>query len=93
MLIYVIIYVILFKCHGKYLPTLKSCAFEACTDAIEESEDGVYMPKIIGPTIPLPLLPKLGYKMIPLGRNWSYGVVALIFAAIEYRRWGDSTEK
>lgn len=55
-------------------------------NAIEESDDGVYMTEISGPTIPLPLLPKLGYKMIPLGKNWSYGVAALIFAAIEYRK-------
>ena len=68
-------------------PAIK--AFEACVSAIEESEGGVYMPEISGPTIPLPLLPKLGYKMIPLGKNWSYGVAALIFAAIEYKRWGE----
>ena len=61
-------------------------AFEACVNAVEESEEGVYMPEISGPTIPLPLFPKLGYKMIPLGKNWSYGVAALIFAAIEYKR-------
>lgn len=65
-------------------PAIK--AFEACVNAIEESDDGVYMTEISGPTIPLPLLPKLGYKMIPLGKNWSYGVAALIFAAIEYRK-------
>ena len=65
-------------------PAIK--AFEACVNAMEESDDGVYMTEISGPTIPLPLLPKLGYKMIPLGKNWSYGVAALIFAAIEYRK-------
>ena len=65
-------------------PAIK--AFEACVHALEETADGVYMPEISGPTIPLPLLPKLGYKMIPLGKNWSYGVAALIFAAIEYKK-------
>lgn len=70
---------------AKFLePAIK--AFEACVNAMEESDDGVYMTEISGPTIPLPLLPKLGYKMIPLGKNWSYGVAALIFAAIEYRK-------
>ena len=44
------------------------------------------MTEISGPTIPLPLFPTLGYKMIPLGKNWSYGVAALIFAAIEYKK-------
>ena len=60
-------------------------AFEACINAMEESNEGVYMTEISGPTIPLPLLPKLGYKMVPLGKNWSYGIAALIFAAIEYK--------
>ena len=65
-------------------PAIK--AFEACVHALEETADGVYMPEISGPTIPLPLLPKLGYKMIPLGKNRSYGIAALIFAAIEYKK-------
>ena len=46
------------------------------------------MPEISGPTIPMPLSPKLGYLAVPLGKNWSYGVAALIFAAIEYKRCG-----
>ena len=61
-------------------------AFEACVNAIEESEAGIYMPEISGPTIPVPLFPKLGYKLVPLGKNWSYGIAALIFAAIEYKK-------
>ena len=61
-------------------------AFEACVNAMEESDEGVYMTEISGPTIPLPLIPKLGYKMIPLGKNWSYGIAALIFAAMEYKK-------
>ena len=65
-------------------PAIK--AFEACVNAIEEGEEGIFMPEISGPTIPLPLLPKLGYELVPLGKNWSYGVAALIFAAIEYKR-------
>ena len=66
-------------------PAIK--AFEACVDAMEETDGGVYMTEISGPTIPLPLLPKLGYKLVPLGKNWSYGVAALIFAAMEYKRY------
>ena len=53
---------------------------------MEEDDDGIYMTEISGPTIPLPVLPKLGYTAVPLGKNWSYGVAALIFAAIEYKR-------
>ena len=60
-------------------------AFRACVDAMEEGDGGIYMTEISGPTIPLPLLPKLGYKLVPLGKNWSYGVAALIFAAIAYQ--------
>lgn len=61
-------------------------AFYACVDAMEFSEDGVYMTEISGPTIPVPVFPKLGYQLMPLGKNWSYGVAALIFAAIEYNK-------
>lgn len=61
-------------------------AFEACVEALEEHEGGVWMPEISGPTIPLPLLPGLGYTRIPRGKNWSYGIAALIFAANAYRK-------
>lgn len=71
-------------------PAIK--AFEACVNAIEENADGVYMTEISGPTIPLPVFPKLGYKLVPLGKNWSYGVAALIFAAIEYKKYFASIE-
>ena len=61
-------------------------AFYACVDAMEINEEGLFMTEISGPTIPLPLFPKLGYTMVPLGKNWSYGIAALIFAAIEYKK-------
>lgn len=67
-------------------------AFAACVEAIEESESGVYMPEISGPTIPVPVFPKAGYKLVPIGKNWSYGVAALLFAAIEYKRLFDAKE-
>ena len=60
-------------------------AFRACVDAMEETDAGVYMTEISGPTIPVPVFPKLGYQAVPLGKNWSYGIAALIFAAIAYR--------
>ncbi len=70
---------------SKFLePALK--AFYACTDAIKEELDEVSFPEISGPTIPLPVFPKLGYLMIPRKSNWSYGIAALIFAAIEYKQ-------
>ena len=61
-------------------------AFEAVVSAMELTDGGVYMTEISGPTIPVPLFPKLGYKLVPRGKNWSYGIAALIFAAIEYKR-------
>ena len=61
-------------------------AFMACVDAMDDTDEGIYMTNISGPTIPLPLLPKLGYTLVPVGKNWSYGVAALIFAAIEYKK-------
>ena len=61
-------------------------AFYTVVDAIEEENGNVFMTEISGPTIPVPLFPKLGYKLVPKGKNWSYGVAALIFAAIEYKK-------
>ena len=66
-------------------------AFEACVSEIEENASGIYMTEISGPTIPMPVFPKLGYKLVPLGKNWSYGVAALIFAAIEYKKLLESS--
>lgn len=65
-------------------PAIK--AFQACVDAMEEEDGAVFMTEISGPTIPVPVFPKLGYQLMPLGKNWSYGVAALIFAAIEYKK-------
>ena len=61
-------------------------AFITCVDAIIERDGKLYLPEISGPTIPLQVFPKLGYKLVPTGENWSYGVAALIFAAIEYKK-------
>ncbi len=61
-------------------------AFHACTDAIQVNQNEVIFPEISGPTIPLPVFPKLGYLLILKGSNWSYGIAALIFAAVEYKK-------
>lgn len=66
-------------------PAIK--AFYACVNAIEEKEEGMFFKEISGPTIPLPIFPKLGYKLTPKNANWSYGLAALIFAAIEYKKY------
>ena len=61
-------------------------AFISCVNAIVEKDNGLFLPEISGPTIPLQVFPKFAYKKVPLGENWSYGVAALIFAAIEYKK-------
>ncbi len=58
-------------------------ALYAVIDALEEENGRLVMPEISGPTIPMPLFPYLGYKLIPKGKNWSYGLAALIFAGIQ----------
>lgn len=40
------------------------------------------LPGISGPTIPLPLLPRTGYRLVPQGRDHSYGIAAQVFAAL-----------
>lgn len=59
-------------------------ALFAVLDALYIEDGHLYMPEISGPTIPMPLFPYLGYKLIPRGKNWSYGLAALIFAGIQY---------
>lgn len=66
-------------------PAIK--AFKAVVDSIYDKDGGVYLPEISGPTIPLQLFPYLGYKLTPRGKNWSYGVAALVFAAVEYKKY------
>ena len=61
-------------------------AFMAVTSAVQISKDAVLMPEISGPTIPLAVFPYWGYKGVPRKANWSYGIAALLFAAVEYHR-------
>ncbi|MDP2425113.1 MAG: glycoside hydrolase family 88 protein [Candidatus Izemoplasmatales bacterium] len=68
-----------------YLEPAKKAYF-AVVDAIEQNDQELAMPEISGPTIPVPLFPYLGYKFVPRGKNWSYGLAALLFAAIEYEK-------
>jgi unsaturated rhamnogalacturonyl hydrolase len=60
-------------------------AFKAVAESITSSTyNGVFMPEISVPTIPLPLFPYLGYKLTPRAKNVTYGIAAAVFAAIEY---------
>ena len=41
------------------------------------------MREVSAPTVPLPLLPRLGYALVPRAADLSYGLAALFIAAIE----------
>lgn len=62
--------------------------FHAVASAIGEDRKGLYLPEVSAPTIPLHILPGLCYRLTPKGKNLSYGLAALAFAAMEIRRAG-----
>lgn len=64
------------------IPALR--AYRCVVDALETKDGKIAMPEISGPTIPVPLFPYLGYRLVPKGKNWSYGLAALIMASIEF---------
>ncbi len=67
----------------------KTAGFKAINSLINDLEikKGLLsMPYISGPTIPLQIFPKLGYKLIPRKNDWPYGLAALILAGIEYKK-------
>ena len=64
-------------------------AFRSVVDSLVEGPDGrLSMPEISAPTIPLPVFPRLGYRLVPRGADYAYGIAALILAAVETRRMG-----
>jgi len=67
-------------------------AYDALVLNLVFEKHEVYMKEISGPTIPLQVFPYLGYKLIPKGRNWPYGVAAMIFAAIAQDKWQNKNE-
>lgn len=62
-------------------PALK--AYDWVESCIKERDGAWYMTRISGPTIPVPLVPWLGYALVPRGSNWTYGLAGYIFATIE----------
>ena len=67
----------------EYLPYAEK-AYEFVLSCIKVKDNGkVLMTKISGPTIPLPLLPYIGYAWVPTGSNWYYGIASFVWAAIE----------
>lgn len=67
-------------------------AYESLISNMEYKDNEVFMTEISGPTIPLQVLPYLGYKVIPKGKNWSFGLAAMIFAGIAFDQWNKSVE-
>jgi len=59
-------------------------AYNCCLDSlIFDKNGGVFFPEISRPTVPMQVIPELWYRLLPRGKNWNYGVAALIFAAIQ----------
>ena len=58
-------------------------AFSAVVNDIREDSKGLCLPFISAPTIPVPGAPLPGYLLTPTGKNLTYGLAALIFAALE----------
>jgi len=58
-------------------------AWDALVDNLGEPDSPPAMGEISLPTIPLHILPRLGYLAVPKGRDVSYGLAALFLAAIE----------
>lgn len=68
-------------------PAIK--ALEAVVNDLIYRNNMLSMDYISGPTIPMPLIPKLGYKLqykFQKSADWSYGLAALIFAGIQYKK-------
>ncbi len=68
-------------------PAIK--AFKAVIDDLEMDSGMLSMNHISAPTIAMQLIPKLGYKLqytFQKSNDWSYGIAALIFAAVNYKK-------
>jgi unsaturated rhamnogalacturonyl hydrolase len=64
---------------------LSLAGYEKAMDTfIKDKKGNPVLTKVSNPTIPMPLIPKLGYKYIGTKDNWSYGLASLVFASIEY---------
>lgn len=74
-------------------PGLK--ALKAVVNDLNYKKDLLSMDYISGPTIALQLIPELGYKLqykLQKSSDWSYGLAALFFAGIEYKKLEDKGE-
>jgi unsaturated rhamnogalacturonyl hydrolase len=64
-------------------------AYRAAINKIKDKKGMKVLSGISGPTIPLQVFPKLGYTLVRRKDNWSYGIAALIFAAIAHDNIGN----
>lgn len=64
-------------------------AFRAVVESLEMKDGLVSMPLISAPTIAIPFIPYLGYKYTPRGNDWTYGLAALFFAGLGYKKLFD----
>ncbi|MCB1705492.1 MAG: glycoside hydrolase family 88 protein [Halioglobus sp.] len=69
---------------GYLAPGLK--AYRAVVDTLEMKDGLLSMPLISAPTIPVQLVPYLGYKYTPRGNDWTYGLASLFFAGLNYKK-------
>ncbi|MBN2656822.1 MAG: glycoside hydrolase family 88 protein [Spirochaetales bacterium] len=64
-------------------------AYRAVLCDLEKRDGMLSMDHISGPTIAMPLIPKLGYKLqykMQRSNDWSYGLAALFFAGMEFEK-------
>ena len=66
----------------EYLPYAEK-AFAFATSCLKIKGEKVLLTKISGPTIPVPVIPYIGYAWVPKASNLTYGVAAYLWAAIE----------
>ena len=67
----------------EYLPYAEK-AYNFVLSCVKEKKNGkVLMTKISGPTIPVPVIPYVGYAWVPKASNLTYGIAAFLWAAIE----------
>lgn len=71
-------------------PAMK--ALKAVVADLKYEEGLLCMDHISGPTIAMQLIPELGYKLqytFQKSKDWSYGLAAIFFAGIEYKKLKD----
>lgn len=58
-------------------------SLQAVARTLRKDRDGRWeLPEISGPTVPVPVVPQLGYEIIRTSANQPYGVAAFVLAAI-----------